>query len=125
MELEGKGWLPTAETDIKEARITNYYQLCHFADIDGYYTIRRFRFRNPGAYIEIKRFKLTKNQYTNLKSKLPLRFYKEFSTYDLDDVPYPSNGECLMALISYSDNDYVNKTPAPKIFYPKFTIYYT
>lgn len=123
-EMKGLGWLPSAEMNMPYELYTKYYQIACFADMNNLYTVRRFRFKNPGTYSEIKTFKLTKLQFTRLLKLLPERFYKLFATYDLDNVLYPSNGECLMALVNYGDDTYKSKKQKEYIYKPNFLVYY-
>jgi hypothetical protein len=98
-EIKGMGWLQDAETEQPYTNIIYFHQLCAFKNISGKHLIRRIEFRNPGKFLSIKYLELSPKQYEIFKKRIPMKQYKEYSVYDLDDVPYPSIAECLMMRI--------------------------
>jgi len=97
MELKGLGWLSDAEVEMPFEPIVEYFQACKFADINGYHHVRKFLFRNPGKFLKIEKYRLTKDAYSQFMKYVPLKNRKIFATYDLKEIPYATSGECLMA----------------------------
>src|SRR6266480_2512692 len=96
MEIKGMGWLNDAETELPYDKPTYFYQFCAFAGMDRKHVVRECLFKSPGKYLSIKTHKITPQDYRTLLKKIPMKYYKVYSTYDLDNVAYPLIGEALM-----------------------------
>jgi len=100
MEENDRGWLSTAETKLPYDKPTNFYQLCAFAGMDKKHLVRKFIFKSPGEYLDVKLYKITPAQYKKFIRNTPMKYYKVVSTYDFESVPYPLIGEALMMRVS-------------------------
>jgi hypothetical protein len=96
-EIEGLGWYNDADMKLPFDKVFKFYQLCQFAGIDNKHEVRVFFYKSPGKYLDIKKYKITKDAYKRFIKNTPLRYFKTEMAYDLDDIPYPLNGEVLMA----------------------------
>src|SRR5437763_1085294 len=90
-----KGWLADIKNDMSNEPIKFYYQLCTFPGYDGFHIVRKFTIKNPGKFINIQTNKYSSKKYELLKKSLPQRAYREYSVYDLEDIPYPTSGQWL------------------------------
>lgn len=119
------GWLETSETDLPFDKPINYYQLCAFKGIDGKHLVRKFVFKSPGKFLAMHDYKIKPSTYEVFKKQVPLRRYKEWSQYDFEGIPYPSNGECVMAKVDTPRILTQGSRMRPHIDYSSFKVFKT
>jgi hypothetical protein len=71
-----------------------YYQLCSFKNpYNSKYHIRRFIVNSRNEFVNIQEGYITSKEYNRFIQSHKLNEYKQYNTYDLNQVNYPNMGE--------------------------------
>lgn len=75
-----------------------FYQIGTFSDPNTRkYPVRKFVLDGNNNFVDIRNYRLSFEQLKKFMSKKRETDYKLYSTYTLEDIPYPNNGEICLA----------------------------
>lgn len=87
--------LANDECMVKEVK---FYQIAIFPDMQTKkYHIRKFVIDSNNEFIDIKNYKVTKDELNLFLSKKKICSYKKYSTPDLNNVSYPTTADISLA----------------------------
>lgn len=86
--------------------VINYFQIASFANPNSNkYHLKRFVINGNNQFIRLKEYHLTKCQLEKLISVKKPNEYKMYSSYSLNDITYPNNGDISMARSQILEED--------------------
>jgi hypothetical protein len=91
------GWLKHMDGKLFSNELTTFYQVCGFKNINGKYCIKKIQYYDPNKIISEKKFEVNGLTIKRFLKEFPPEKYKIYSSYDLDDEPFPQLGELLKA----------------------------
>jgi len=97
LDTKSGGWLQAAQLSTLSDKLTSYYQICAFKNIDGKYNVRRYQYYEPTNIVSVTIFSINSLTLNKLNKELSRKLYKIYNTYDFDEVVEPSDSELYKA----------------------------
>jgi hypothetical protein len=94
--------MASLNSEIKEKKepssIRRYYQICAYGQRDNTHHIREFIYKeSDGQLLKVKTFRVKKSTLDEVLKKLKPSDYKQFATFDFDEIKYPSSHDVLVS----------------------------
>lgn len=73
-----------------------FYQVCVFPLRDQTHNVRAFVYKPDGSLIAVKRYRVKEGALADFLKKTNVADYKQYSTYNFDEIAYPSSHDVLV-----------------------------
>ena len=97
LSTKHRGWLGHSDGTLFSDKLTTFYQVCRFRNINKKYFMRKINFRDPNKIISTEDIEVSKQNLERFLKTFEPNKYKIYSAYDLDDEPFPPLGELIKA----------------------------